>query len=265
VGGGKESMMSYMNLYYPESRFGGYTDVDGTITFYTRVNSFITPSSVMLDVGCGRGVYGEDPVSVRRQSRIFKGRCQKVTGIDVDEAGAENPFLDEFRRIEGDRWPVPDESVDVCIADNVLEHLENPQAFFSETARVLKTGGYLGIRTPNALNYIGLFSRMIPNRFHASVLGKVQEARKEEDVFPTLYRCNTKKRIRDMLNNYGFDNHVYEFESEPYYVSFSRPFYFLGVLHQRFAINALRASLFAFARKQATRLEADQSLDRDGT
>lgn len=45
----------YMGLYYPESRFGGFTDVDGTVAFYTRVQSLVEAGSVVLDVGCGRG------------------------------------------------------------------------------------------------------------------------------------------------------------------------------------------------------------------
>ena len=56
--------MNYLNIHYPESLFGGFTDVDGTITFFTRVNALIDSSSVVLDVGCGRGVYGEDTVAV---------------------------------------------------------------------------------------------------------------------------------------------------------------------------------------------------------
>src|SRR5438093_943558 len=49
------SAMDYKSLYYPESRFGGFTGVDGTLAFYIRVNSLIDSSSVVLDVGCGRG------------------------------------------------------------------------------------------------------------------------------------------------------------------------------------------------------------------
>lgn len=242
--------MSYLTTYYPESRFGGFTDIDGTITFYNRVYSLIQPSSVLLDVGCGRGEYAEDPVAVRRERRVFKGKCAKVIGIDVDQAGQRNPFLDEFRPITASRWPVADESVDMLISDWVLEHVAEPETFFAECRRVLKPGGYLCLRTANARSYIALFSRLIPNRLHAAVLDKVQERRKREDVFPTLYRCNTRRKIRATLNRYGFDNCVYEHESEPYYLSFSRPFYFLGVLHQRFAFRFLRAGIFVFAQKR---------------
>src|SRR5574341_1959753 len=246
----KTATMDYMGAYYPESRFGGFTDIDGTITFYTRAHALINPSSVVLDVGCGRGMYGEDPVAVRRESRILKGRAARVIGIDVDPAGEGNPFIDEFRRIEGARWPLEDESVDVCVCDSVLEHLEDPESFFSESRRSVRPGGYLCIRTPNARSYIGLLSRLVPNRLHASALKRARHCKKEEDIFPTFYRCNTRRKIISMLDKYGFDHCVYEYEAEPYYLSFSRYFYFLGVLHQRFAFSFFKAAIFAFARKQ---------------
>ena len=242
--------MNYMNIYYPESRFGGLTDVDGTVTFFARVNSLVDPSSVVLDVGCGRGAYAEDPISIRRALRIFKGKCKKVIGIDVDKTARDNPFLDEFRLIEGKSWPLEDGSVDACICDSVLEHVEEPELFFSELRRVIKQGGYLCIRTPNVLSYFGLFSKMIPSRFHSSIATKVQDKRQAEDVFPTLYRCNTKRKIARLLDKYGFDACVYGYEAEPSYFSFSRLLYFLGVMHQRFSPNMFKLAIFAFGKKR---------------
>lgn len=237
-------------IFYPESRFGGFTDIDGTIAFYARVNSLMDSSSIVLDVGCGRGAYGEDHVNIRRNLRILKEKCGKIVGIDVDEGAKINPFLDEFRLLEGDCWPVKDETVDLCLCDNVLEHIESPERFFDECRRVLKPGGYLCIRTPNVMSYFGLFSRLIPDRRHDSVIAMVQDGRKSEDVFPTLYRCNTRRRIRLMFNKYGFEGCVYGYEAEPVYLSFSHIFYALGVLHQRFAPNIFKLALFAFGKKK---------------
>ena len=243
--------MDYKSIYYPESKFGGFTDIDGTITFYMRINSLISPSSVVLDVGCGRGAYVEDSISLRRELRIFKGKCKKVLGIDVDERAKENPFIDKFYLIEDGHWPIEDECVDVCVCDAVLEHVDDAEVFFSECRRTLKQGGYLCIRTSNILNYIGLFSMLTPHRFHTRVLSKVQgKMKEEEDVFPTLYRCNTKRKVSRMLNKYGFDRCVYGYEAEPSYLSFSRFFYLLGVIHQRFIPNVFKAAIFAFGKKK---------------
>ena len=100
--------MSFKETFYPESRFGGFTDIDGTIAFYLRIAALLEPSFVVLDFGCGRGAYVEDPCPVRRQLRIFQGRVQRVIGIDVDEGAAANPVLDEFHLLTGEAWPLDD-------------------------------------------------------------------------------------------------------------------------------------------------------------
>ena len=64
--------MSYKEVFYPECRFGGLTDIDGTIIFYTRVNSLLNPSFTVLDLGCGRGVGQEDPVEISRKLRTLR-------------------------------------------------------------------------------------------------------------------------------------------------------------------------------------------------
>ena len=38
----------------------------------------------VLDYGCGAGGYGDDPVALRRDLRVFRGKVKKVIGLDVD-------------------------------------------------------------------------------------------------------------------------------------------------------------------------------------
>jgi SAM-dependent methyltransferase len=241
------SNISHQEFFYPESTSQGFTHIDGTVAFYSRVNALITSTSVIVDYGCGRGAYGTDPVAYRRDLRILRGKAGKVIGLDVSLAGRDNPYLDEFRPVENDCWLVDAASVDLVLCDNVLEHLPEPDRFFTEAQRVLKPGGSLCIRTPNAWNYIALISRLVPGRAHAAILGGVKPGLAEKDVFPTLYRCNTLPALRKMLTKHGFTGAVYGYEAEPSYLSFSRVAYALGVLHQKLAPGYLRASIFAFA------------------
>lgn len=242
--------MECIQWLYPESRFGGFTDIDGTIIFYSRVHSLLKATSVVLDYGCGRGRYAEDPVSVRKDLRIFKGKCGKVIGVDVDNAAADNPYLDEFHLMTSGSIPLEKASVDLCICDSVLEHVVDIDHFFSELARVIRSSGHLCVRTANRLSYIGLMARLIPNRFHHAIIRRSGGSRSEEDVFPTVYRCNTRRTIRRALTRWGFtSNVVYGYEAEPSYLSFSRLAYFLGVLHQKSAPSAIRPTIFAFAEK----------------
>jgi SAM-dependent methyltransferase len=133
----------------------------------------------------------------------------------------------------------------------VVEHLDDVPRFFSECWRVLRDGGHLCIRTPNAHSYVAVAARLISNKYHARVLSKVQDRRRPEDVFPTLYRCNTKRRLVQAVTAEGFEPCVvYAHEAEPSYLNFSKVFYWLGVLHQRFSASWMKPVLFAFARKR---------------
>ena len=241
--------MNYKERFYPEARFGGFTDIDGTVRFYNRVNSLIDSSFVILDVGCGRGAYGEDAVMQRRKLRILRGKAAKLIGIDVDENAQHNPFLDEFRLMKADSWPIDTDSIDLIVCDDVLEHVENPNTFFMEIRRVLKHGGFVCIRTPNRWSYIALAATLIPNKYHWRVTSIVQDRRKVEDVFPTVYKCNSIRKLEDMMKKNGFrDCVVYGYEAEPSYLSFSMLAYFAGVLYQRFAPGFLRSAIIAFGR-----------------
>ncbi len=239
--------MSLSSAFYPEHVFGGFTDIDGTIVFYSRVNALITSSSLVVDIGCGRGEYGEDPVPFRRSLRILRGKARRVVGINVDTAAQENPFIDEFHLLRGEEWELDSSSADLCLCDFVMEHIPNPDSFFSEARRVLKPDGYLCIRTPNRLGYVVLLSRIIPNSLHRSVLKKVQNGRKEVDIFPTYYRCNSIGALQSALHKHDFAGIVYGYEGEPSYCAFSRLAYWFGCIYQRFSPRAMRNCLFAFA------------------
>ncbi len=242
--------MDLKQTFYPESRFGGFSDVDGTIAFYTRVNSLLSRAALVVDFGCGRGAWMEDPVRIRRELRSFKGKAQRVIGLDVDPAAAENPTLDEFYRLEGECWPLPDNSIDLLVSDHALEHLKDPRQFFSEARRVIRSSGYLCFRTPNRWGYPALFSQIVPNHEHTRVLEKVKDRVKEQDVFVTYYKANTLPFLRSLMRQNGFEAIVYGYAPEPSYLSFSKAAYWLGVLHQRFAPGFLKPVIFGFGRKR---------------
>lgn len=233
--------------YYPESAFGGFSDIDGTVAFYSRVNALAHPQSVVVDFGCGRGSYAEDEIPFRRNLACLRGKVARVIGVDIDTVGFENPALDEFRQLTpGSPWPVESNSVDIIVCDWVMEHLPEPDPFFQEAKRVLARQGYLCIRTLNVHSYVGIASRFVPNKYHDRILSKAQRNRKPEDIFPTLYRCNTISTLRQKMVDYGFNSVVYGHEAEPSYLLFSKLAYCFGVLHQRFAPRFLRPAIFGF-------------------
>ena len=241
---------SIVDKVYPENRLFGFTREDGTVHFLTRVHALLTSNSIVLDVGCGRGQSEEDSCVFRRQLRRLRGEQRKIIGIDVDPAAATNPLVDEFRRIDDPRhWPVADAEVDLIYSDYVLEHVEEPSAFFSEAARVLRPGGYLCIRTPNFLGYGAFITWLIPNRFHKKVLGYVQPDRKSIDVFPTVYRCNTSWRLRRVLEQAGLKPFVYSIECEPGNFQSFDLLYRVAAAVMPHLPSLFKSTLLVFARK----------------
>lgn len=236
--------------FYPESQFGGFADSDSTITFYVRVNALLDPSYVVLDVGCGRGSSMNGAPFVLGL-RSLRGRVARVIGVDVDPEARDNPLIDEFYLVHGNRsaWPIDDASIHLILCDWVLEHISDPKRFFSESYRVLKPGGYLCIRTSNKWSYVSVLARLIPERFHNGVLSRLQPNRDKRDIFPTVHACNTPGSIRKALRAGGLSGIVYGNAGQPSYLESSAFLYMLGVLVHRLTPGFLAHTLYAFAEK----------------
>jgi SAM-dependent methyltransferase len=238
--------------FYPEAQFGGFSRVDGTVAFLTRVHALTPPDGVVLDVGCGRGEGTEDLSAYRARLCDLRAPKRRVIGIDVDSAARDNPIVDEFRLMAiGAPWPVDSGTVDLAISRSVIEHVDDVPHFFSELARVLRPGGILAAHTTNVLSYPGIASRLMPNRLHARVISIAQPGREERDIFPTVYRCNTVWKLRAAIKTAGLDGVVYGIEAEPSYLQFSMIAYAAGVLAHRIIPSTFSSRLMVFARKPA--------------
>lgn len=183
--------------YYPEVNIGGFSHVDGTVVFFSHLAAIVRPTDIILDFGAGRGApFLEDTVIYRRNLGNFKGRCQHLDGCDIDPAVLDNPFVDEAKLIRnGEPLPYENDRFDLIVARFVFEHLESPNLVVQELLRITKPGGIIAATTPNKWGYIAMAARLVPNRYHARVLSKIQTARKEEDIYATFYRLNTRRAL----------------------------------------------------------------------
>jgi ubiquinone/menaquinone biosynthesis C-methylase UbiE len=238
----------FIARHYPETRFGGYADVDGTVVFYNRVHALLRSTDVVLDAGCGRGSHADDDCAWRRELHGLRGRAARIIGLDSDPQAALNPTIDEFIHATSTPWPLGDASVDLVVCDFVIEHLENPDAFLHEVRRVLRPGGHFCARTTNRHSYVSLLARCLPRHWHPRALATAQPARRSVDVFRAHYRCNTPRALRHVLGSLGFEAVVYGYEAAPGYLAFSGLAYRLGVWFQRFAPGRFKPTLFVFAR-----------------
>jgi len=108
----------------------------------------IQPGQVVADYGCGPGglaielarrVGSEGQVIALDINRDFLER----TGELVQEAGLSGRV--DTRRMEGDRIPAEDASVDRVICKNVLEYVPDPEATIGEFFRITRPGGIVHV------------------------------------------------------------------------------------------------------------------------
>lgn len=214
--------------HYPEVGAGGFTRVDGTVEFYGRVSALCTGDSVVLDFGAGRGSFLEDPVDYRRNLHTLSLRAGKVIGVDVDEAVRANPSVAEAIVVgEDGEIPLASRSIDVVVSDFVFEHIPpiDVPTVAGELTRVLKPGGWLCARTPNARGLIAVASRCVPHKWHESALRRLQPSRQARDEFRAYYAMNTARAVDRAFPSDDFENFSYMYESEPAYAGRSRLLY----------------------------------------
>lgn len=104
---------------------------------------------VVADIGCNAGT----------SSMLWAEAGHEVIGLDVNEPlielakvrARESGFDIDFRVGSATELPLEDGSVDICMAAELLEHVENWEAAVAEFVRILKPGGFLWMTTTNAL------------------------------------------------------------------------------------------------------------------
>jgi SAM-dependent methyltransferase len=89
----------------------------------------IPRGSEVLDVGCGNG--------------FIAHHLSAMLGVDVVgiDLGSSAEAAIDYRRYDGDQFPVPDDSFDAVTLCYVLHHAQDVRVVLSEMRRVLRDGG----------------------------------------------------------------------------------------------------------------------------
>lgn len=128
------------------------------------ISSFLKKSTYekVLDIGCGTGR------DLALAKKYAKSNNVELHGVDLKP---EPTLLEKDRHkikkvdLERQRLPYPDESFDIVIANQLLEHVKEIFWISNEACRVLKTKGRLIIGIPNLAalhNRLLLFSGRHP-------------------------------------------------------------------------------------------------------
>ncbi|MBL7147228.1 MAG: methyltransferase domain-containing protein [Nanoarchaeota archaeon] len=94
--------------------------------------------SSVLDIGVGYGVI---------TSELSK-HCKEIIGIDIVDARRSTGGY-QFKKVDGTILPFENNSFDIVISNQILEHVQDQKEHIDEISRVLKKGGICYFATPN--------------------------------------------------------------------------------------------------------------------
>lgn len=172
---------------------------------YCEVLSQLVRTDVdWLDLGCGHQLLPDWMSGWEQQEAAITGSARSVTGIDLDQSAIRR-HRHIARRVVGDlhRLPFQDGCFDLITANVVLEHIAEPSLLLGEAWRVLRPGGLFLFHTPNLHSYGTLLAVLLPQPLK-NKLALLLQGRREEDVYPTFYRINTRRKIEDHTRRSGF-------------------------------------------------------------
>lgn len=122
-------------------------EVDAYRNCQLKILSLLDPPErnlKILDIGCGDGNFSLEVAK--------KLNTKKIYGLEIEEELLKKAKKNGIKVYKGDaneKFPFKDNSFDVIIANQIVEHLLNPDNLFEEIYRVLKPNGYHIIATPN--------------------------------------------------------------------------------------------------------------------
>lgn len=134
--------------YIPE-QMKGQIEAEHWCRYHFVHNIFNLQGKRVLDIASGAG-YG---------SHLLAHYAEKVYGVDISKeavAYAHSHFQKEnleYRQGDCCHIPLPDESVDMVVSFETIEHHDQHEAFLQEISRVLTADGVLVMSSPDKKQY----------------------------------------------------------------------------------------------------------------
>ncbi|PTS81428.1 class I SAM-dependent methyltransferase, partial [Stenotrophomonas sp. HMWF023] len=144
----------------------------------------------VLDVASGEG-YG---------SAMLAGRARSVRGVDISNdavahAGERYADIANLKYLQGSAAaiPLPDDSVDVVVSFETIEHLYEQEEMMSEIRRVLRPDGVMIMSSPNKEVYSDRAG--YHNEYHVKELYLEEFRTLVGRYFPAMHLCGHRMSV----------------------------------------------------------------------
>jgi SAM-dependent methyltransferase len=181
---------------FREGEWRGYIFRD---LILSEIQRYTAPT--VLDIGCGRGI--DDNQDLQRE---IARASAKYIGIEPDAHVALPDVFHETHRCFFEDAPLAENSVDVAFCVMVLEHLEQPQAFWDKVHTVLRKGGVFWGFSMDIRFYFPAVSLAFEKlRLKEIYLNALHGKRGEDryDNYPVFYRSNSPAKARSLGKNFA--------------------------------------------------------------
>jgi SAM-dependent methyltransferase len=152
------SLATEYNDWHQRVYDAGPAHADEESPWYRLVSEYLVPlkGKRVLEVACGRGGFANRMAAmgaVTFGTDFSATALQIARGKSVQNGGVRLELI----QADAQNLPYADESFDVVVSCETIEHLPHPCAALKEMARICRAGGLLYLTTPNYFNAMGLY------------------------------------------------------------------------------------------------------------
>jgi 2-polyprenyl-6-hydroxyphenyl methylase/3-demethylubiquinone-9 3-methyltransferase len=105
---------------------------------------FVTPGARVVECGSGQG-----DIVAAAEERGYEAVGFEISDVAISIARRRHGTCEYIRHsAEVIPWPFPDQSADLVVSFEVIEHLVAPNQLLKGAFQVLRPGGYLAVTTP---------------------------------------------------------------------------------------------------------------------
>jgi methionine biosynthesis protein MetW len=140
----------YIKYRFIGTQYEWESHINNMLRIFDENLKTYSPNNI-LDVGCGNGD------RTIRIANHFNIDIRNAYGVDYDEQNviaSKKRFNAKKIDLETDDLPYEDNTFDLAICNQVLEHLKNYRKVIDDLIRVTKGGGYIAVGIPNLAHLI---------------------------------------------------------------------------------------------------------------